>query len=373
VTVASHERETTLAVAAVAGVLDRCWVVREGLERLDWAWLLARFDVLGLGAIAFAEAERARISERLPAQVRDHLRRRAEELAAQNAQLLAAARRTGALLDAAGIPWMPMKGVALATVAPEYFSSRLTSDFDVLVRPADLDRAAQVLRGALTLTAEAADYRGIPMRAEAAEDTPHVFEFHTRDGVMVELHHGIPGLDAPGTAAVWSRSVERSIGGRTFRLPSPGDLLATMCLHVLVHHRRDHRMLPRHLADVRALSAVAVQAGDATSGGALAAVAESRRELDGAAAWAEARGGRRPLAARSVDPSLLDAASSVARRLTGLGARARGRVGGSGLRAIFPDRAYMLRYFGGNADQTPLWALHLRRWARLIARTIRGK
>jgi hypothetical protein len=373
VTVASHERETTLAVAAVAGVLDRCWVVREGLERIDWGWLLARLDALGLGAIAFAEAERARISERLPAQVRDHLRRRAEELAAQNAQLLAAALRTGALLDAAAIPWMPMKGVALAIVAPEYSSSRLTSDFDVLVRPADLDRAAQVLRGALTLTAEAADYRGVTMRAEAAGDTPHVFEFHTSDGVMVELHHGIPGLDARGTAAFWSRSVERSVGGRTLRLPSPEDLLATLCLHVLVHHRRELGMLPRHLADVRALWAVEVEEVDATTGGASAAVTESRRELDAAAAWAEARGRRRPLAARAVDPGLLDAASSVARRLTGLGERVRGRVGGSGLRAIFPDRAYLLRYFGGNAQQTPLWLLHPRRWARLIARTIRGK
>lgn len=374
----AHERECAVAVAAVAGVLERSWAVREGLDDLDWPWLLARLDAFGLGALVFAEAERSGVAARIAPDVREQLRRRAQDTAAQNAHLLAVALRTGAVLDAAGIPWMPMKGVALGIVAPEYFSARPTGDFDVLVRPEDRERAADALAQTLGPAAPVRDHFGQEIAPEALIEqhgAHHAHRFHAEHGVEVEVHHRFPALTAEETAAVWARASRRPLG-RTILLPSLDDLLGTACVHALVLHHGEPLVALRHLADVGVLVSLGAdsEAARRTLHPARAgAIDVSVEDLSGAREWATAGGLAGCTATRMFDPSERESLGTAARGLSALASRAVSRLRENGLRSVFPSRPFLEGMFGEPPGQRSLAELQLRRWAHILRRAIRGR
>jgi hypothetical protein len=172
-----------------------------------------------------------------------------------------------ALLHGAGIETMALKGIALAVGAYGDVGVRPMDDVDVLVRPADADRALAALAEAGWIAEQTT---GVGFK------TLHARHLHDAAGRALDLHRYAleqVSSDEP----FWDASVELEVGGVKTRTLSPPDQL----LHVVAHGGRWNVVPPlRWIADAELI----------------------RRTADGDLDWdrfvAEAR--RRRLAARLV-------------------------------------------------------------------------
>jgi hypothetical protein len=372
-------RERVLLVAAAAGVLGESWPVQGGLDGVDWGWLLPRARALALPARLWAELVRAGLGGALPAEVRAELEQDAQVIAVRGAVVAEAAARAGALLDRAGVAWLPTKGAALALVLPAYAAVRAAADVDLLVRAGDLERAQGALARVYPLVNHPHDYDGAERTAAEAAHAGvlHLYSFRGAGGVTVELHHAIAGLTtAEELDGLLARAEPIAARGGSVRVPALDDLLGIACVHALEQHAGDRRRLLRHLGDVtelvaRGASAEAARARYDAPGH--ETVAESLRLL--AEARDDARvGGGAPSAARlAVEPG-------AAGRARGWAGRVGTRLGlfgealrTHGVRAVVPPRSFMVGIYGPSAAGPRLPLLHLHRWAAIALRTIKGK
>lgn len=170
----------------------------------------------------------------------------------------AALRLAGGRLDAAGIGWVALKGVALAWrdyPAPELRPMR---DIDLLVARADVLHAAGVLAAA-GFAMPGSDAAAV---AEALRQDKHLPPLeHTGLGVTLELHHALS--DAPerhgyrtpqlDPAAMLAGREALAVGGASVPCPASEDLLAHLMVHALYGHRLDCG--PLVLADIHFLLA----------------------------------------------------------------------------------------------------------------------
>lgn len=374
-----HAAERALAVAALAGALAGSWPVREGLDGLDWRWLVPRVRALGIAARLWAELARAGLDGEVPGPARAALQAEAHQTAADAALRGAAASQVGALLDAAGVPWLPIKGAALAVVAPEYAATRRAIDVDLVVPPDDLERAGRVLAAALPLAGERRDYDGAARDVEAAmrDGVQHLYAFEAVGGIAVELHHAFPGLTRREiTDGILSRAHRVDGRGGAVRVPALDDLLGTACVHAHLVHPGERGTALRHLADVAELvarGASAELARERYDRDGRTTVAASLRELERARDQARAPGGARAEASRVLEPG-------AAGRLRGWAGRVRHRSADiavglrrHGLGALVPPRSFMVAQYGQAAAGPRLPLLHLRRWGAIILRTVRGR
>jgi hypothetical protein len=148
-------------------------------------------------------------------------------------------------------------------------------------------------------------------------------------------------------------------------------------VHALVgEHAGDRRRLLRHLGDVAELVALGASAEVARARydrDGRATVAGSFRALDEAREDARTRG--RPLSEASV--AVEPGAAGRVRGWAGRGReRARWMVRGfrqHGLAAVLPPRSFMVGLYGPSAAGPRLPLLHLRRWAGILLRAVKGK
>lgn len=377
---AAHERERALVVAAVTGVLERSWPVRDGLSRVDWEWLLPRVRELALAGRVWAELVRAGVVAAVPPPVCAELRTSVEDTAAWNGQLMAAALRAGTALDAAGIPWLPMKGVALACASPGYGAARYTGDVDLVVAPEVLARAADALGRELPTTKVQTGFDGEPLTPAAADAMAalHVYSFCTQDGVTIELHHGLPSLaeDAGLTRAVISRAVASTLLGRRVYVPSLDDQLGIVCVHATLVHPGEGLFTLRHLADAAeliALGAEPARAIERYDRDGRETVARTCRELDAARRFAADPRAPECGASRVLQPG------PAAERVVGYPHGVAAYLGGllrklrhGGWTAIAPSRRFLEERFGGDGRSRLLLALHARRITAVLGRLVRG-
>lgn len=374
-----HERERALVVAALSGVLERCWAL-DALATVDWEWILLRLRAHGLGGRFWSEALRAGLREALPVAVTQALAAEAQETAASNAALVHMGLTACAALDQAGVPSMPMKGVAIALTAPEYGATRAMSDVDLLVHPRDLARARETLVRAFPHVRELRDYDGADREADQAlrDEVPSLYTFLDEAGAVLELHHAFPGiLSREGTEAAFERSRTVVARGRTVRVPGFDDLLGTACVHVLVHHDEGERgMRLRHLADVSALLAAGASAdvarqrydvaGADSVARSLELLAEGRRD-------ATVRGGARSAASVALDPGTGRRLRVWAANLLTRGGRFVTAFRKHGVGAVIPPRSFMVGLYGPAAAGPRLPLLHLHRWASIVRRAVQGR
>jgi len=377
---AAHDRERALVLAALAGAVERAWPLEEGLEGLDWEWLLGRLGEHALGARFWAEAQAAgRLMAAIPPATRALLEADAEAVAAHGARLVHLALQASAALDAAGISSMPMKGVALLLGAPGFGAARAMSDVDLLVRPRDLRRAADALAPLFPSRKVEHEYDGAERDVDEAlrGGIASLYTFCTADGAVLELHHAFPGVRAPGAAeAAFDRGRTLVHRCQAVRVPSLDDLLGSACVHVLEHHFGTERgMLLRHVADVRLLVASGASPERATAlydAGGGDTVARSLALLAGAREEACRRGAPRSVASLTLDG--LDAqVGSWARNLATRIDRIWGSARRHGLRTVFPPRSFMVGLYGPAAEGPGLPLLHLHRWGAILVRTLRGR
>ncbi len=152
----------------------------------------------------------------------------------------AALRRVLALLDAAGVEALPVKGVVTAAWLYPDVADRPITDVDVRVRPRDLDRVARAL-----------DAGGLRPLAGRSPTGNLVYEVD-RMMVDVEPRVGPPGLCALSVDAMLRRAIASDLLGFRCRIPDPTD----HAVHLVVNVFKDKLRLaaPWSLEDLERLA-----------------------------------------------------------------------------------------------------------------------
>jgi len=139
----------------------------------------------------------------------------------------------------AAVDVLLLKGAALAYTHYREPHLRPFNDVDLLIRPADRDRAARAI--------ESAGYsRAVETDAELWSGQHHFVKTTPSGRVMVDLHWRIANPIAFAEALVFDEAWERSVPvpalGSHARTLSPADSLLLACLHRVAHHK-DHVQL----------------------------------------------------------------------------------------------------------------------------------
>lgn len=143
----------------------------------------------------------------------------------RNELLLDAAGASAQDLQAAEVSVMALKGAAVAPLYPGGLGTRPMVDVDLLVKPADVDRAVAVLR---SHGFEEGGATPLPLALRAR----HALAFRRVDGLAIDLHwHFL--AEFGDDRAVWARACHSTLGGTTILVPSPADQLLGTCVHGL--------------------------------------------------------------------------------------------------------------------------------------------
>lgn len=147
---------------------------------------------------------------------------------------LAALREIAAALDGADVPWLLWKGPALALSAWGDPARRHFSDLDIVVDPADRERARDVLahagwapKGALS-----------PAQERAIHSVTAAYPLTKPGALLLELHWAFMGRLYPNVLAVRdvvARAERLPLAGLSVRVPSPADALLLLALHATKH------------------------------------------------------------------------------------------------------------------------------------------
>ncbi|MBP7148407.1 MAG: nucleotidyltransferase family protein [Acidobacteria bacterium] len=205
-------------------------VLRAAAERLDALAPLAReHRVSGLLARAL---ERSGVMQRLASDAWLRLRRDLLDAQHERAALEQVFREAADALDAAGIRFVALKGLALGALAYAEPSLRPISDVDLLVAPAQLDAAVEALAARGFGRPSEADrafwreaYYNIPLAAPGGHGS-------------VEIHWSIAqrGRHAPDVAGILERARDLPLAGRAARIPGEADLVLHQALHLAYHY-----------------------------------------------------------------------------------------------------------------------------------------
>jgi len=203
---------------------------------IDWD-RLRRSAGPGLAPYLIACLERAHLWNRVPSDVRDRLTavRRANGMA--HLLRLRALRGALAALDAAAIPVVVLKGMALAHLVYPDPTLRPMQDVDLWTPPDQLEQAAETLRHA-GFEFPRRTYEGRWTPGAAGGDEDRALEVPGTP-ILFELHGALPSwaeLPPAFAAAAWARATTVPLGDVTARVLAPEDLL----LHVALHLSRRH-------------------------------------------------------------------------------------------------------------------------------------
>jgi hypothetical protein len=372
-------------VRETAFLLSSLFVRHLDLERLralaaaplDWGRMAAAAGPAAVAPLLWNAVVAAGLEARVPPALRERLREEAEAGAMQGAMSLATLARIAGALEAAGVEALALKGAALVLLAPDYLPLRHMSDLDLLVRPAQLERAARVLRDlGGVVYAELRDLEGRLLVGEELQalgfDSPASF---TLDGGLVELHQdlvGLPGDPPADVDGLFARSRRVACHGTTVRIPDPVDQAGVLCHHVLRHHRSEPRYGPRHVADLEVLQALGVDLEVAARRHDTARIAPVRQSVS--LIEATRRAALRP---SRLWPNRCERALSPGWRRASL--RARPTVNrlralrAFGLGILFPPRRFLEARFGEQTRGVSLPLLWVRRVARSGWRFLSGR
>lgn len=147
-------------------------------------------------------------------------------------------RRIAGALDGAGVPFVVLKGAALAHLAYPEPALRPMGDIDIWTRPELMDQAsAALIASGIPYSARmelrraaASPLESAPVRVFEAPGTPVVLELH---GTVRSMAATAPAW----LAAAWGRATPRDLGGVLARVPHPEDMLAHLAVHAGAHHQ----------------------------------------------------------------------------------------------------------------------------------------
>ncbi len=154
-------------------------------------------------------------------------------------------RRLAEALDAAGIPFVVLKGAALAHLAYPAPPLRSMGDIDLWTLPEHLEAAARAVLGAGMQYPERLQAR-MAAAVLLEQRTTRIFESTSRD-VRLELHGLVQSMftAAPGWSEdAWARTVVRDLDGVRARVLHAEDMLTHLAVHCSAHHRFEHGLRP---------------------------------------------------------------------------------------------------------------------------------
>jgi hypothetical protein len=169
-----------------------------------------------------------------PASLRE-LRAAADALAARSFSLTTELVRVVGVLEAGGIPVIPYKGPALAASLYGSLLLRPCSDLDLLVQPADVPRATEIL-----ITDGYQPKRALSPAEQAALLRNDYARGFLKDGgrLLLELHWGFRPRYCAFRVQIdrlWERQVAITVAGCSMRSLAPEDLLLVLCTHASWH------------------------------------------------------------------------------------------------------------------------------------------
>jgi len=214
-------------------------------DGVDWErlWSLAHLhEVVPLLAKSMPKA----VGDQVPEEWLRRVHKRRHVTLQSNARLADALIPVLERLQKAGVSAMPVKGLVLAEQLYGDLGARPCADLDVLVHPADLPAARDVLRGLGFSQRVRPGYKAL------------VHQFHDpawgrgtgHDHVRLELHWAL-WADSDrrlGTDGLWERSIATTLLEHPVRSLSPEDTL----LHLAIHRTRSALRL-RWVSDVAEL------------------------------------------------------------------------------------------------------------------------
>lgn len=197
----------------------------------DWGKFLDLVRQHGVAHPARAGVERSGV-DLVPVEVRRALERQVLEVRSVNVLLLDRLQKVAAILEAAGVEFLALKGPALLGLLYRDLGERPMTDLDLLVRRGDLARALEALEAAGLDVPKGGERRfwersyhhialgmgrGMPVSVEVHWD----LELRERYPIPLER--------------VWSEAAEFSVGGRRLRTLGRTDLYLFGSIHLARH------------------------------------------------------------------------------------------------------------------------------------------
>lgn len=195
---------------------------------------------------------RSGLADSLPVVLRERLQAAHRRHTLRNLNIQRELVTVTRLLAEAGIAAMALKGAYLARFAYPEAGLRPMRDLDLLLRPAQAVAAFELLRR----QGYEPTFGGVPEAYFA--DRIHLPPLRGPGGIAIELHHRLTPPDIGSDAfeeSLWTRSVEKELGGRHILFPCTEDLLLHLCIHATLDHKLD--LGPLALVDV----ALAIETG----------------------------------------------------------------------------------------------------------------
>jgi Uncharacterised nucleotidyltransferase len=161
-------------------------------------------------------------SAALPESIQEDLSRAEREIALSSFWWTSELRGILQAFAAESIPVIPLKGPMLAKRIYGGTNLRVSSDLDLLIRPAEIDAAGSVLK----------------MLGFVAEPRPNDYEYSWRRGTtLIELHFDVenPLVFNFDIAAAWTRARRIDFLGQPVWQFAPSDELLFVCLHGVRH------------------------------------------------------------------------------------------------------------------------------------------
>src|SRR5277367_107851 len=226
------ESELLLRCCAVSAPLADGPKMRElTARRVDWNRFLALANHNSVTPMVGARLSSEGAAE-LPRHVVRALRQSYEVNALRSYHLAGCAVEIVDSFGAAGVPFIAIKGPALAIAAYGDVAMRVFGDLDFMVRLDDLPRAVAAL--------ECVGYSSPTYNGEAIQSGffPDVALDFARPDSVVDLHWQLsPGYFpfAPAGEQVWNRTAEIEILGRRVRVLGPADLILFQACHGSKH------------------------------------------------------------------------------------------------------------------------------------------
>lgn len=154
----------------------------------------------------------------------------------------------GEVLDTNAIPYAALKGASLSLEFYDEPALRPMRDLDIMVLPADAERAYEKLKAAGFEKLQGKGNYGL-------EYKHHLPPLRNAQGVILELHHRIAPCDWSGSQPLGNQLVENArdvdFQGHTIRMAHPTDTYIHLVVHAAFHNLFDNG--PNLLSDVVAL------------------------------------------------------------------------------------------------------------------------
>ena len=231
----SPEWNILLASARACDSSHKATLDPAAVQSVNWAALLKIAGRHGMLPMLYGFLQKCE-APAVPNEVLLRLQFQSRANAVRNQQLLEELGALLTLFQAQDIPAIPYKGPALAAAVYGDLALRACGDLDILLRPADVLRAKELLT--------TAGYQPVQQFRDTREEEQHLasdceYNFcRAADGILVELHWRFRPQFFPlplDMDRLWARAQPVNLGGADTLAFAPEDLLLILCVHGAKH------------------------------------------------------------------------------------------------------------------------------------------